>query len=255
MNLGFIGTGEITKAVVLGILNSKIKFKNIYVSKRNQKNSNFLKNKSGKINIISNNQKIVNKSDWIFLAITPSVGRKILKDLNFKQNQTIISFISTIKLSELKKIIKIKNNIIRAIPLPPISLMKGPVPLYPSNRQVRDFFNKIGDSLEIKNEKLSLNLWATSSLMAPYYELLLEVSRWLQKKGFKKKYAQKYVTSLFGALSESAIYHSNKDLKILVKNSQTSKGLNEQTLKFLKKKNFYKNLNLSLNTILKKLGN
>lgn len=255
MNLGFIGTGEITKAVVLGILNSKIKFKNIYVSKRNKKNSNFLKNKSEKINIISNNQKIVNKSDWIFLAITPSVGRKILKDLNFKQNQTIISFISTIKLSELKKIIKIKNNIIRAIPLPPISLMKGPVPLYPSNRKVRAFFNKIGDSLEIKNEKLSLNLWATSSLMAPYYELLLEVSRWLQKKGFKKKYAQKYVTSLFGALSESAIYHSNKDLKILVKNSQTSKGLNEQTLKFLKKKNFYKNLNLSLNTILKKLGN
>ena len=254
MNLGFIGTGEITKAVVLGILNSKIKFKKIYISKRNKKNSNFLKNKSKKINVISNNQNIVNRSDWIFLAITPTVGRKILKELNFKKKQTIISFISTINLSDLRKILKIKNNIIRAIPLPPISLMKGPVPLYPSNRKVRDFFNKIGDSLEIKNEKLSLNLWATSSLMAPYYELLLEISKWLQKKGFKKGYAQKYVTSLFGALSESAIYHSNKDLKMLVKNSQTSKGLNEQTLKFLKKKSFYKSLNLSLDQILKRLN-
>ena len=37
MNLGFIGTGEITKAVVLGILNSKIKYKKIYLSKRNTK--------------------------------------------------------------------------------------------------------------------------------------------------------------------------------------------------------------------------
>ena len=254
MNLGFIGTGEITKSVVLGILNSKIKFKKIYISKRNKKNSNFLKNKSKKINVISNNQNIVNRSDWIFLAITPTVGRKILKELNYKKKQTIISFISTINLSDLRKILKIKNNIIRAIPLPPISLMKGPVPLYPSNRKVRDFFNKIGDSLEIKNEKLSLNLWATSSLMAPYYELLLEISKWLQKKGFKKDYAQKYVTSLFGALSESAIYHSNKDLKMLVKNSQTSKGLNEQTLKFLKKKSFYKSLNLSLDQILKRLN-
>ena len=45
IKLGFIGTGEITKAVVLGILNSKIKFKKIYISKRNKKNSNFLKNK------------------------------------------------------------------------------------------------------------------------------------------------------------------------------------------------------------------
>ena len=30
MKLGFIGTGEITKAVVTGILNSKIKYKKIY---------------------------------------------------------------------------------------------------------------------------------------------------------------------------------------------------------------------------------
>ena len=30
MNLGFIGTGEITKAVVIGILKSKIKYKKIY---------------------------------------------------------------------------------------------------------------------------------------------------------------------------------------------------------------------------------
>ena len=29
MNLGFIGTGEITKAVVIGILKSKIKYKKI----------------------------------------------------------------------------------------------------------------------------------------------------------------------------------------------------------------------------------
>ena len=52
MNLGFIGTGEITKAVILGILKSKIKFKIIYISRRNKKISSYLKRKSRKISII-----------------------------------------------------------------------------------------------------------------------------------------------------------------------------------------------------------
>ena len=69
MNLGFIGTGEITKAVILGILKSNIKFNKIIISKRNNKISNFLKNKSKKIIVISNNQEIINKSNLIQLVL------------------------------------------------------------------------------------------------------------------------------------------------------------------------------------------
>ena len=42
MKLGFIGTGQITKAVIYGILNSKIKYSKIYVSSRNKKISSHL---------------------------------------------------------------------------------------------------------------------------------------------------------------------------------------------------------------------
>ena len=51
MKLGFIGTGEITKAVVIGVLGSKIKFQKIYLSKRNSKISAFLTKKNKKIQI------------------------------------------------------------------------------------------------------------------------------------------------------------------------------------------------------------
>ena len=253
MNLGFIGTGEITKAVVLGITKSKIKYKKIYVSKRNIKISKYLKKNNKKIIITSDNQEIIDKSNWIFLAITPSVANKILKNLNFKSNKTIISFISTIKIKELRKLINNKSLIVRAIPLPPISIMKGPIPLYPKNKKIKNFFNKIGDSIEIENEMLSLNFWVTSSLMATYYETLHQISIWLNKKGINKIDSQKYVTSLFLALSDFANLNSYKDLGILVKHSQTPKGLNEQTLKFLKKKGYYKKLNLSLDKMLKRL--
>ena len=253
MRLGFIGTGEITKAVVQGIIKSKIKYSKIYISRRNKKNSLNLKLLSKKIIVISNNQEIINKSSWVFLAITPKVGIKILKKLKFRKNQTIISFISTIKMSDLKKFTNSQSVLVRAIPLPPISIMKGPVPLYPKNKKVSDFFNKIGNTLEINNELSSLNFWATSSLMASYYELLNQTSIWLEKKGVNKKIAQKYVTSLFSALSDVAVISSKSDLKILVKDSQTPRGLNEQTLKYLKKSGFFNKFKNSLDKILKTL--
>ena len=254
MKLGFIGTGKIASSVIIGICNSKIKFKQIIISPRNKRVANNLKKKFKKVKIAKNNQDVVNKSNWIFLSITPKVGDKIIKNLRFKSSQIIISFISTINLSELKKMIKVKSKIVRAIPLPPISIKKGPVPIYPPNRQVKSFFDKIGSTIEIKNEKLSINFWSTSGMMASYYEMLRVMSNWLVKKGIKKQDAQKYITSLFLALSEDAVVNSNKDLKYLVKESQTSKGLNQQGLNTMSKKGVYKSLVNTLNSIHKRLN-
>ncbi|MDC1112371.1 pyrroline-5-carboxylate reductase [Candidatus Pelagibacter sp.] len=254
MNFGFIGTGKIASSVIIGISDSKIKFKEIIISPRNKKIANSLKKSFKKITIAKNNQEIIDKSNWIFLSVTPKVGKKIIKNLKFKANQTVISFISTINLNDLKKMIKVKSKIVRAIPLPPISLKKGPVPICPPNKKVKIFFDKIGSTIEIKNEKLSINFWSMSGMMASYYDMLRVMSDWLVKKGIKRKDAQKYITTLFLALSEDAVAHSSKELKYLVKDSQTPKGLNEQGLNSMSKKGFYKSIVNTLNSIHKRLN-
>ena len=136
MNLGFIGTGKITSSVVTGICRSRISFKKIILSPRNRSAAKKLKKQFRKVSIAKNNQEIVNSCNWVFLAVTPSVGQKIIKNLKFKSSQTIVSFISTMTLPQLKKAIKVKATIARAIPLPPISLKKGPVPLFPPNKKI-----------------------------------------------------------------------------------------------------------------------
>ena len=254
MNLGFIGTGKIASSVITGISKSKISFKRIIISPRNKVIANDLRKKFKKIIIAKNNQQIVDQCDWIFLSVTPTVGEKIIKDLRFKSKQTIISFISTITLAQLKKAIKVKAKIVRAIPLPPISLKKGPIPICPPNKKVKTFFNKLGTTVEIKNEKSSINFWSTSGMMAPFYEMLRVMSDWLVKKGVKRNNSQKYITSLFLALSEDAVINSKENLKKLVKESQTSKGLNEQGVRELTRAGFYKSLEKTLNTIHKRLN-
>jgi pyrroline-5-carboxylate reductase len=253
MILGFIGTGKIASSVIMGICSSNIRFKKIIISERNKKISLNLKKRFKKIVISKTNQEIIDRSDWVFLSITPNVGRRIIKNLNFRSNQMVVSFISTITLLQLKKMIKKKVDIVRAIPLPPISIKEGPIPICPPNKKVKAFFDNLGSTVEIKNEKLSINFWSTSGMMASYYNILDIMSIWLNKKGVKKLDAQKYVTSLFLALSKDAVMNSNKDLKLLVKDSQTPKGLNEQGLKQMIKKNVYKSVTSTLNSIYKRL--
>ena len=254
MILGFLGTGRITSSVIEGIFKSKLRVKKIYISPRNKTLAKKLSKRFKKVTIAKNNQQLVDKSKWVFLAVTPKVGVKILKKLNFTKNQKVISFISTINLIQLKKIIGKKIKIIRAIPLPPISNRKGPVPICPPDKQVKSFFNELGTTVEIRNEKSSINFWATSGMMAPFYELLKVLTDWLIKRGIKRYEAQKYITSLFVALSEDSAINSKKDLKYLVKDSQTPKGLNEQAVKQLRKAGFYRDLEKSLNSILKRLN-
>ena len=253
MRLGFIGTGKIAFSVITGICTSKISFQKIFVSPRNRNIAKKLKKKFRKVNIAKSNQEVVDKCNWVFLAVTPKVGKKILPKLKFRSNQKVISFVATINLAQLKRTLGKKIKIVRALPLPPISLRKGPVPICPPNVKVKNFFNHLGIAVEISNEKLFTNFWCMTAMMAPYYEILNTLSKWLSSKGLKKADTQKYITSLFFAMSEDAVVNSKKDLKILVKNSQTPKGLNEQALNELRKLGFYKLLNKTANTVLKRL--
>ena len=253
MRLGFIGTGKIASSVITGICMSTISFQKILVSPRNRNIAQKLKKRFRKVDIAKTNQEIVDKCNWVFLAVTPKIGAKILPKLNFRSSQKIISFISTIDSVQLKKIVRKRAKIIRALPLPPISLRKGPVPIFPPNKEAKFFFNHLGTAVEISNEKLFTNFWCMTAMMAPYYEILNTLSKWLSSKGLKKVDAQKYITSLFFAMAEDAVVNSKKELKFLVKYSQTPGGLNDQSLNKLRKSGFYKLLNKTANNVLKRL--
>ena len=252
MNLGFIGTGNIVSDVVIGISKSKIRYKKIIISPRNKKKSLYLKKNFKRTIIAKNNQEVINKSDWVFLGVIPKVGEAILPKLQFKNKQIIVSFLSTTNYTKLKKLIRTKSIIIRAIPMPPIRMGKGPVAIFPPNKKVKSFFDKIGTTIEIRNEKLSKNFWAISGTMASFYELLNILSKWLIRKKTNKIVSQKYVTLLYSALAELALLNSSKPLKNLVK-EQTPGGLNWQGVNELRKSGYYRLLEKSLIKIYKRL--
>ena len=253
MKIGFIGTGKITSSIIYGIFKSKLKNLKISVSPRNRSIANKLSKKFRSVEIRKDNQEVIDQSDIIFLAVTPNVGLKILDKLRFTSSKKIISFISTINLANLKKLTKNKN-ITRAIPLPPIEIKKGPIVVCPPNKTAKNFFNHLGIVIEVRSEKICSKFWSTSSLMAPFYELLKTSTDWLVRKGVEKSKATNYITELFLGLSQDAVNKKSSGLKKLVAESQTPRGLNEQALRELQKGKFYSKLNVALNNIHRKIN-
>ena len=253
MILGFIGTGKISSSIILGIFKSKLKFKKIYISSRNRSIAKKLANKFGRVNILKDNQEIINKSSIVILGVTPNIGNKILSKLKFSKNKKIISLISTINLANLKKLTKNKN-IVRAIPLPPVEIKKGPIVICPPNKIVKNFFKHLGEVIEIRNEKLSYKFWSTASIMATYYEILNTSSNWLIRKGIKKNIAQNYISELFLSLSQDAVNKRSQGFKKLVADSQTPRGLNMQVLQELKKAKFFTKFLKALDNINKRVS-
>ena len=253
MILGFIGTGKISSSIIFGIFKSKLKVKRIYISSRNRNIAKKLANKYRKIKVLNSNQEIIDKSSTIILGITPNVGNKILSKLNFTKNKKIISLISTINTAKLKKLTKNKN-IVRATPLPPIEIKKGPIIICPPNKFAKDLFKHLGEVIEIKSEKLSYKFWATASIMAAYYEILNVSSSWLIKKGINKTIANNYIAELFLSLSQDAVNKKSQSFKKLVADSQTPKGLNMQVLNELKRSKFYSKFIKAMDNVNKRVS-
>ena len=253
MILGFIGTGKISSCVIYGIFKSKLKVKKIYISSKNTNIAKKLDKKFRTIAVLKDNQEIIDKSSVIFLGITPNVGNKILPKLKFSKNKKVISFISTINLDKLKKFTKV-NDIVRATPLPPIEINRGPIIIYPPSKFAKNIFKHLGKVLEIRNENLSYKFWSTASLMAAYYEILNTTSKWLIKKGVNKKFADIYIAELFLALSQDALNKSSQGYKKLVADSQTPKGLNMQVLNELKKGKFFTKFTKALENVNKRVS-
>jgi len=201
--------------------------------------------------VSNNNQQVIDRSSWVFLAVTPNVGNKILKRLSFNKSKKVISLISTININRLKKITK-NRNVSRVIPLPFIGMRKGPIIICPKDNKLKNFFKHLGKVIELTSENKSKSFWATSSFMASFYNLLNETSSWLVSKGIKRNEAENYTRELFLALSEDAVNKNKISLKQLVLESQTPGGTNAFVLKELKKKKFYKVQQKVLNSIFKK---
>ena len=249
MKLGFIGVGKIATSVVEGIFKAKINVKEIILSPKNKNNARVLKNKFSRIKIAKSNQEVLDKSNWIVLSVTPKVAKQILEKLKFKDSHTVLNFISTIHNQQLKTVISPAKKIFKVAPLPMIKYNLGPIIIYPKNKIIESFFNKLGKVIATSNEKENKKLWVMTSFMATYFEIFNTAHKWFLRKGINKDKSMEYLNHLFKALNNETIKNPNYSMDKMIKEFQTKGGVNEELLIKAKKSGVFKNLDKGLEKI------
>lgn len=220
MRLGFIGTGEITSAMVRGLAGQGHR---ILISPRNAAIAATLTAEVPEVTIAPN-EDVVTNSDVVFLCLLARVADGILPTLPFRASQTLISVMVDAPLAKLRQLCAPATDIAITIPLPPIALGGCPLPVYPASPILDALFGARNLILPQPSEQaLNAHLGA-SALCAPILDQLLTATDWLATHTGDPAAAEAYIAAMIRAyLPERA---AEGDLAAALKKLSTEGGLN-----------------------------
>ena len=186
--LGFLGSGVITRHVVTGICrHSNSPEIAIVLSPRNsQVSAELAATWPGCVTVASTNQQVVDSASIVCVAVLPAQCEEVLRDLKFRADHAVLSFVSTSKIAEIQRAVAPAATVVRAIPMPPISKGSGPFPMYPRNEHIAKIFADVGTVITLEDETEFSALMSASAIMAPFYHLEDTVASWIVSKGVGK---------------------------------------------------------------------
>ena len=253
MRLGFIGTGNITAAIITGLCTDSTPPGEIWVSPRSKAMSEKLSQIYGCVRPGETNQAVIDHTDIIFLAFLPGQEKKILPSLSFREDQVIVTLLAGVPISTIQPLVAPAREIIRAIPLPCTALRTGPIVMYPANKQISEFFSSLGTVIVPDQEKQLEIFSIITALMAPFYAMTHAIVSWGENKGISRELAAQYTGAMFKALSLIVETAPKGDIHPLVVESMTPGGLNETAMKTISDQGGFRHLVAALDKVAVKI--
>ena len=249
MNVGFIGVGTITEAVVTGLCEAGARGLSILLSPRNRERSRNLSERHAAVEVAANNQQVLDRSDLVFLAVRPQDAGKVLGALGFRRDLKVVSFIATMSSGEIGRLVQPARFLGRVAPVPPVARRTGPIAICPPNRELADLFDPVATVIQVSDEAQLDAFFSASALMAPYFELLESVSTWLRAQGVDASDADRYTGSLFRGIAGRSTQPTGEGFADLVEEHATRAGINEQLRRELLASGLYERVRAGLDLI------
>ncbi|ADW70230.1 pyrroline-5-carboxylate reductase [Granulicella tundricola] len=252
MNLGFIGTGTISAAIVEGLAPIQPDTR-ITVSPRNAARAAALAVRFPNVTIAPTNQAVLDASDTIVLAVRPQIVTETLAALNFRSDHHIISVIPTVTLAWLRSATAPATHITRAIPLPSVAHRHGPTAVYPASPDVSALFNLLGTAITLDREEEFDAFTVATSAMSSYFGFAATLTTWMERQGVDPDKSRIFASQMFQGLSATASAEPNLTFAELAKEHETPGGLNEQVLRTISTAGLLTQLDQALDDILTRI--
>lgn len=244
--IGFIGAGNMTNAIIKGLIDNGYNKDNIIIS---DIDDNLLKKRQQEfaIKTYNKNSDILINCDIVILAVKPQNLHLVcleIKDYVSEKN-LILSIVAGINLANIYKWLGKKAKIIRAMPNTPILVKKGVVGLFANElvankeKNVIDLIlSKVSSCFWLKEEQEIDAITAISGSGPAYFLMLMEIMTAAAIEiGIDEKIAKEITIKT--ALGASIMAdNSDKDSKQLRVDITSKKGTTEAAINYLEEQKF-----------------
>ena len=240
LNVGFIGAGHMTQALIRRFVESgTLKPHQIHVS--NRTSGKLLKLKEQfQVNTYDINEHVVEKCEIIILSVKPQDMNAAVEPLadQFTPDQTVISLATGITMRSLEKLLP-SPRIVRLMPNTPTLIGRGVLGFITSAKAnesvgtlVQDLFQMFGMIMEVDNEDQFDALTVSCSAGTGFvFEMMMYWQEWIQEHGFNPDESKKMTIETFIGAAMLAAESMGIDLeelqnKVTSKKGVTAAGLN-----------------------------
>jgi len=232
--IGFLGAGNMSQALIKGIIESKvIAADHIYVSNRTPGKLIKLRETYG-VRTFEYNQEIIDTCDVVILAMKPHDLPEAVMELAqyFRPEQVIISLAAGVSLSKLEKLIP-AGRLIRLMPNTPSLIGRGVIGVLSAEQEdtivrdiIDDLFSHLGFILKVETEdQFDALMVSCSSGTGFVFEMMMYWQDWIQEHGFSVEDSKKMTIETFLGASLLAAQSAGVDIEELQSRATSKKGI------------------------------
>lgn len=243
--IGFIGAGRMGGAIIKGLLSSESFEDFNVIASTASKESAKQKSQEFGIEVLTDNNKIAQKSDVIMLCVKPFYLKEVLDSIknDINENQIIISIAAGISTKSMEKTIGKKVSVIRCMPNTPSlvnegmsAICKGAFTKDEDLKLAQDIFEQVGKCIISQENLIDAITGVSGSGPAFFYQMIESLADGGVKLGLDKETAvQLSAQTALGAAK--MILDIDKTPATLRGEVVTPGGTTEQGLLVLEKRN------------------
>ena len=254
MKIGFIGAGNMTQALVKGMVESKeIRPDHIFVSNRTQ--GKLIKlSEQFHVQTRSHNQEIISECDVIIIAVKPQDFTTALEGLTgqFNENQIVISLAPGIPFDSLEKQIP-SGRLVRLMPNTPSLIGRGVIGFMSLDETdefvtslMEDLFGSLGYVLEVDNEdQFDALTISCASGTGFVFEMMMYWQDWIEERGFSPEVSRKMTIETFLGASLLASQSAGVEIEELQSRVTSKKGVTAAGLDSMRELEIERTLRIS----------
>ncbi len=184
LQIGFIGGGNMARAIIRGLLQSGHDAGRLYIADPSEEQQAVLAGIDSNLNIFSSNMEVAGISEVLVLAVKPQIMGMVLEELatgTRPDTQLMMSVAAGIPLSSIQKPVDPSAPVVRVMPNHPALVNAGISVLIASDsvsedqkRQAEYVAAVVGQALWIDDESMMDAVTAVSGSGPAYFYLLME---------------------------------------------------------------------------------